>query len=936
MRQLLLLTFLLTPSLHGETRTSWTASRIHGTPEPPPPYLLERVEPQLTFQKPVEIAPIPGANRLVVVEQNGILRSYVPGAAEREIFGNLKEFDSEIQQTYAITFHPKFAENRFTYVFAVQQTRGQKNRENGSRILRFKVTEGNAPRLDLTTGQVIFTWMAGGHNGGNLRFGPDGMLYLATGDADHPDPPDSLVTGQDIGDTLSSILRIDVDHPEEGRAYGIPKDNPFVNLPKARGEVWAYGLRNPWRLAFDPKSGELYTGDVGWELWEMIYRVRRGANFGWSLTEGGKQEVRPDRVKGPTPVLPPLVAHSHEEAASITGGEFYHGKRLPELSGAYLYADYQMGTFWSLRATGDTVTEHKELARSPLMPAGFGIDHEGELLVCDHNGGGIWRLAKNPEGGKPSTFPTKLSQTGLFTDAKSQTPQAGVVPYQVNAARWADHATSERWVALPGTAPVEAAAQSKGVVIKGLWTYPAGAVFAKTYSLEMKRGEAASSQKIETQLLHFDGNLWAAYTYKWNADQSDAELVGPKGEEATFEITEAGGEKSNQRWRYFSRAECLRCHTMWTGFTPGYTPAQLNRGDQSDRFHKLGLAPDRKDGLSDPHDASASLETRARSYLHANCATCHRYNGGGAVPVYLDIDTPLADAKLLDSRPVQGDLALPDARVVAPGDPCRSVLLYRMATAGRGHMPYLGGRMVDERGVLLLRDWIASLKDKPANPELAALKNGTPAALDSLLTTNGGALDVLLAVMDGSLPPAVKDAAIAKGAAVAEPMRRDLFERYLPEAQRRVVLGPGFDVEALLAREGDPQVGAKVFTTLCVSCHRVNGTGIDFGPDLSKIGPKWKRRVLLEHLTAPSQLIDPAWRLTTVELKNGEFRTGFVAAHDATGITLKMPGGLVEKISAGGYGQITSVPVSVMPEGLVQSMTAEEAAGLLAYLKSLQ
>src|SRR6267142_1627979 len=145
--------------------------------------------------------------------------------------------------------------------------------------MRFNVTGENPTRLDIKSGKVIYTWLSGGHNGGNIRFGPDGMLYICTGDGSPPDPPDKHVTGQDISDPLSSVLRIDVDHPDPGKNFGIPKDNPFLTTPNALGEVWAYGLRNPWRMAFDPKSGELYAGEVGWELWEMIYRIVRGGNY---------------------------------------------------------------------------------------------------------------------------------------------------------------------------------------------------------------------------------------------------------------------------------------------------------------------------------------------------------------------------------------------------------------------------------------------------------------------------------------------------------------------------------------------------------------------------------------------------------------------------------------------------------------------------------
>src|SRR5262249_7731003 len=145
--------------------------------------------------------------------------------------------------------------------------------------------------------------------------------------------------------------------------------------------------------------------------------VKRGQNYGWSITEGGKQDVHPNGPRGPTPIVAPLVVHSHEEAASVTGGEVYYGKKFPELFGAYIYGDWQFGTFWSLRHEGDRVTEHKVLCHSSVMPAGFGITPDGELLIGDQGAGPLWKLARNPEANSPAHFPQKLSETGLFTDA---------------------------------------------------------------------------------------------------------------------------------------------------------------------------------------------------------------------------------------------------------------------------------------------------------------------------------------------------------------------------------------------------------------------------------------------------------------------------------------------------------------------------------------
>ena len=902
-------------------RVPWTSSKIHGSPEPPSPYRVERAFPKITFEKPMDVAVIPGTDRLVVSTLKGELFSLAndDGCEKADFFGDVRKFHPEAADSFAFTFHPRFAENRFVFVWLNLDGRGKKNRDDGTLIVRFRVTEENPPQIDIASGKTIYSWMSGGHNGGGLRFGPDGMLYVAAGDTADPDPPDPRATGQDIGDVLASVQRIDVDHPDAGRAYGIPKDNPFVTTPGARGEVWAYGFRNPWRLAFDQKNGALWVGDVGWELWEMIDRVERGGNYGWSITEGGKQEVRPDRVRGPSPILPPTFVHSHKEAASVTGGEVYYGKKLPELDGHYLYGDWQLGTFWALRDGKST-----ELCRSNLEPIVFGVAPDGEIITADYANGGLWRFARNPDAGKVSQFPRRLSESGLFADVKKQTPAPGVVPFKTHAPRWADHATSERWLALPGNENITLAKKELGVIGLGRWVFPDDAVLAKTYTLETERGNPATTRKVETQIMHFDGIQWAAYSYRWNDAQTDAELVLADGADATFDIKDPAEPSGalRQPWHFFARAECLRCHNMWNNFTPGFSTAELDRkfiaaaGDPLELLQRLNLPPE-EPKVADPHDANADLEIRARSYLHTNCATCHRFGGGGSVPSRLTIDTPLADARLIDVKPVQGDLGIPNARIIAPGDPYRSVLLYRMATAGRGHMPYLGGKLIDDRGLLLVRDWIASMK-----------RDGEP--------ITGSPLACAFGIIDGTLKGPARAQAISTGAALTDPMQRELFARFLPESQRRKVLGPDIQADSLLALTGDAARGKTLFTAICAACHRAGDAGIDFGPELTHIAAKYERPKLLEQILQPAKIIEPQWHLATVALKKGDTLSGFIAARTASEITLKLAGGESRKIPADQIEKATTTAISLMPEGLLQSLTVQEAADLLAFVSSLQ
>jgi putative heme-binding domain-containing protein len=258
--------------------------------------------------------------------------------------------------------------------------------------------------------------------------------------------------------------------------------------------------------------------------------------------------------------------------------------------------------------------------------------------------------------------------------------------------------------------------------------------------------------------------------------------------------------------------------------------------------------------------------------------------------------------------------------------------------------------MIDDRGLLLLRDWIAGLpvpawqkgagevrtQRDAEEAALILLKKGDVAPLDTLLATGSGALSVALAVIDGSIPEPARAQTIAKGSALTDPLRRDLFERFLPESQRRKVLGPDLKPAELLALKGDAARGQALFASVCVACHRAQEVGTDFGPDLSHIGTKWNQAAMLEQILTPSKIIEPQWKLTTVELKNGESKSGFPAASTATELTLKQAGGVTEKIPVADIVKTSASPVSMMPEGLLQSLTAEEAADLLQYLGSLK
>lgn len=953
-----LLVVAVAPPVSGQfglvRRVPWTTSRITGSPEPPRPYITERVFRSLVFNQPVELAAIPGTNRLAVVEVDGRIYTIEnqPDAesAQRELFADIKSRDPAFTRLYGLTFHPKFTENRYCYVSYVLKPKTP----DGSRVSRFKVTATDPPRIDPASEEIVLTWFGGGHNGAHLQFGPDGFLYITTGDGGDSFPPDGRGTGQDLSDLEAAILRIDVDHPEAGRLYRIPPDNPFVGRAGARGEIWAYGLRNPWKMCFDPTDGSLWTGDVGWEMWEMIDCVHRGDNFGWSVVEG-PQPVLNERPPGPTPIVPATVAHSHIEARSITGGYFYGGSRLPELRGAYIYGDYVTGKIWALRHTGGNVTWREELVDTPLQMASFGIDHAGEVLILDYPSGTLHRLAPNPRRTANTEFPRKLSETGLFANVQQHAPAAGVIPYSINAEPWADSATAERFVALPGETRLGTYKKSDAQIgyIAGEWEFPDGGVLAKTISL--------AGRRLETQVLHFDVDTWKAYNYRWNDDQTDALLAEDVGSDVTV---------GKQTWHHASRTECLLCHTTRVGSILGFRPPQLDKrhdygGTQAEQLATLthiGLfaepLPSKIERFPNPHDSAESLEQRARAYLHINCGHCHSRGGGGSAFFFTQFNLPLARTSLLGSRPTQGTFGILDAQIIAPGDPYRSVLYYRMSKLGHGRMPQFGSQVVDARGTKLLHDWIASLPASTGGSEHAAaerkrkaeaaavksLTNANDAAMEPLLqrllSSPSGALELADATLSGSLTEKTRQIAIERGVAHSDPAVRDLFERFVPEERRVKRLGSAIRPAEILALPGDAQRGRTLLLETagvqCKNCHRIGQVGQPLGPELTAIGKKLDKPKLLESILEPSKAIDPQFVSHLVETTQGEVLTGLLARQTNQEVILLQADGKEVRIPTADIERQAPQQKSLMPELLLRDMTAAQVADMLEFLANLK
>ena len=950
-------------------RTPWTASRVVGSPDPPPPYTVRRAFERLKFDHPLFMAQEPGTERFLVGQLNGKILAFTadtPDTDSLELFLDIK------RNLYAFSFHPDYQSNGYVFTHSPTDP-ADKGEKKLSRVSRFQANLDGPRRCASDTEKIIIEWPAGGHNGGEAIIGPDGYLYVSTGDG--TSGSDLKNTGQGVDDLLAVVMRLDVDNPDAGKAYSIPADNPFVGIPGARPEIWAFGFRNPWRMSFDPRTGGLWVGDVGQDLWEMIWLVQRGGNYGWSVQEG-THPFHPEKSVGPGPILPPVVEHHHTECRSITGGYVYYGEKFPELYGTYFYGDYEYGKIWGVRHDGQQVTWNQELANTSLRIPTFCVSRDGEIYLMDHPSGELYTLERAPESAANQDFPRKLSETGVFASVSDHQLAPGVIPFSVNTPQWLDHASKQRFAALPGGAQVTFVEKSSNAKT---WAFEDGAVLMETISLEMEFGVPAARRRLETRMLVKQENHWLGYSYLWNEAQTDASLVEASGTELTLNIQDPSAESGwrQQTWRVPSRNECMVCHSRAAGFVLGLNTLQMNRdhdyGSVSDNqlrtlnhigfFTKpLDKEPTEYAKLPDAYDSSSQLDSRARAYLHVNCSVCHVQDGGGNAKLKLKFEQELKQTMLIDEPPIHGGFGLDGPRVIAAGDPFASVLFYRLSKLGRGRMPHLGARLPDQQGLDLFHDWILHLtadgknQNAPAeHPDLDAARNRLQSLtslpieqrrqqIEHLLSSTRGAF-VLARMLsrDSTMSADHKQLLVDRAMAHPDANVRDLFERFVPEQQRTQRLGESIEPDTILDVQGNLVRGRRIFysdsASQCKNCHRIQGQGGTLGPDLSGVGKKYKPREILESIIQPSLKIDPKYISHLLATTDGRIYSGVLLEKTEQQVvlnTLKDAKAHAVRIPAEKVAELIPQKKSLMPDMMLREMTVQQAADLLEFLVSLQ
>ena len=728
--------------------------------------------PGLTFEDAVGITTPPGrTNQIFVTERRGLV-SYVPDinavSPTRQVFLNISNqisFDDTVEGErglLGLAFHPNFQSNGFFYVFYEAPGNPYTNR-----LARFQADPVTLT-VNTNTQQVLFDVLDQdfNHNGGDIHFGPDGYLYICMGD--EGSQYNVRQNAQRIDkDLFSAILRIDVDKlpgnveprpsanttqipTTNGLAYySIPINNPFVfatnylgsitnvggslfNTNTLRAEIFATGLRHVWRFSID-SNGEIWAGDVGQDRYEEVNIITNGGNYGWAYIEGITETVISYPTQTGTLLFltnappgyaaayrPPLYYYNHTGLAgdaqfkgnSISGGVVYHGSRISELTGAYIFGDFVSGNVWALWRSNNTVIATNRLIGDTGVAA-FGLDPgNGDVLLANYAANQIQRLVKVEASA--GSFPQKLSDTGAFADLTTLSPNPGLVNYEPIVSFWSDNAIKRRWFSLPDLASTVAH------VVDGNWSLPTGAVWVKHFDMELERGNPASKKRLETRFIVKTTNTVYGVSYAWNTAGTEAYLVPDGGTNFNLTITN-GADIFTQQWGIPSRSDCLACHVGIAGHALSFNTRQLNQsatmngttGNQLATLSAAGYfsnpvtAPQTLPAFAHATNAACSLEYRARSYFAVNCVQCHQPAGAGPGTWDARAWLTLLQTGLINGTPYNNG-ANPTNKLVVPGDTAHSVVLQRILGNGFSRMPPLATTVIDDRATNLLTAWIST------------------------------------------------------------------------------------------------------------------------------------------------------------------------------------------------------------------------------------
>lgn len=552
--------------------------------------------------------------------------------------------------------------------------------------------------IDAASETVLLTLdqPANNHNGGDLAFDSNHLLYAAFGDGGF-----DMTTSQDNTNIHGTIIRIDV----SGASYTVPSENPFntgqplctssaASTGQTCPEIYANGFRNPWRFSIDQATDEIWLGDVGEDDFEEINRVNIGRNYGWPIMEGPSCFDDPSESCEADLYEAPITSYGRDGGVSVSGGYVYRGDDYPQLQGTYLFGDVFSNRVWSINSASSENTEPSEEFNSGSQIAGWAQGNDGEVYYLDMSGGEGENVFKITSGSVDGfVMPNQLSETGCFNVDTKDSP-SGVFDYAINSPLWSDGAEKLRAFALPDDAAIR-------VLDDGDFDFPQNAILIKHFL----NGDTF----LETRLLVNHASGWAGYSYEWNDSQTDATLL----------TSSKSKDVGNFVHDYPSQAQCSTCHQAAANHSLGIELAQLNRLAQATSENQidqlsgagyldLATTGEESNRLNNPLGNEGSLQARALSYLHSNCSGCHR-EGGPAAFMDLRFNQPLADSGFCGVS-ASNDMGVIGAERVMPGNPDASTLVLRMEATDEQRMPPLGTRIVDSEAIDVIRSWILNLE----------------------------------------------------------------------------------------------------------------------------------------------------------------------------------------------------------------------------------
>ncbi len=736
----------------------------------------ENAFPNLTFYEPTQIIKYPGQNKLTVACKNGIIWIFnndpavTTKTAFLDITAKVKDFNDG--GLLSFVYHPEFgvpaSPNRgYLYVwYRYIPNQAHTGDEAYMRLSRFTLADGASTILSSSEYVLIQQYdRQNWHNGGQLNFGADGFLYFSIGDEGGSNDQYN-VTQQTDKFFYGGVHRIDVNQsgvnshtirkqptmqatPPSGwpnsytQGYYIPNDNPWLDVAGTKlEEFYALGVRSPYRMSIDAITGNIFVADVGDGTQEEIDIIEKGGNYQWPYMEGvaNGPKTKPATLIGTDKT--PLYTYARSVGTCIIGGFVYRGSMFPSLVGKYIYGDYTAKNISYLNIGSGTSSTATYLFPVPAVGTGdqakltsFGTDDQGNIFFSsmfnfNSDGGKIFKFKAS---GGSTTLPATLSATNAFTNLATLTPAPGIIPFDVNTPLWSDGAAKQRWVAIPNDGSHNTTAEKIIFSEEGNWVFPAGTVLIKHFDLPVNANNPSLVKRVETRFIILGANNSAyGITYKWNDEGTEAYLL-PGADTRVIPVTEADGSVRNQTWTFPSRSDCFTCHTSNSNFVLGMKTRQLNKeilypttgriSNQIETFSSLGIFDQTIANTSllpksvSLDDLFATTEHKIRSYIDANCSSCHRPNGVTAAFDARSM-TALHDQNMINAT-VQSQASVPGSIVVKPGDILNSEIHKRDASLAPNQMPPLAKSINDAAYLSTLTNWI----------------NGLPSTSPSVMTT---------------------------------------------------------------------------------------------------------------------------------------------------------------------------------------------------------